>query len=204
MTTEVQPAGTDTQLLPVLVCGHPALRRRSKAVAAVTPDIRRLAEQLLATLRLHEPPGIGLAAPQVGVNLRIVALAVPAEDSNGPALSPGEQVLLPAMPLVVVNPVVAAVSEATSVAVEGCLSVPGLEGPVCRAVNIRLQAETTNGNAIDMECGGLLARCLQHEIDHLDGVLFFDHLDAEAYAVLAGRIRSMETREKKRLKRQRH
>lgn len=185
--------------LRVLTCGHPALRRRSEPVQAVTPELRQLAGRMVTTLFENEVPGVGLAAPQVGVNVRLVALAThdPAKPVP-PEASPGELVLGPRMPLVVVNPQILWFSPQTEVREEGCLSIPEVYGPVERPARIVFRAATLDGEVLQFECGGLLARCLQHEIDHLDGILFTDRLRDEDRAAVADRLAALEKRHRAR------
>ena len=123
--------------------------------------------------------GIGLAAPQVGRNIRLVVVDTrPSEEVAGALFSEGEQLLNPLMPVALLNPVVEPVGDQSSRFTEGCLSIPGIDGEVVRPTRVRLRAKLEDDTDIDVECDGLLARCLQHEIDHLDGVLFVDRMSA--------------------------
>lgn len=150
-------------LLPILTAPDPRLKKKAKAVEKVDDGIRQLMADMLETM--YAAPGVGLAAPQVGVLKRLLVLDVARE---------GE----PKTPLKVVNPEIVWVSDDDSVYEEGCLSVPEHYAEVVRprAVKVRYLDET--GAAREIEAEGLLATCLQHEIDHLDGVLFIDHLSA--------------------------
>ena len=164
----------------VYTVGAPVLKRIAQPVPVVTPEIRELAADMLAALRVFN--GIGLAAPQYGQSLRMVVLDVPADSNTGTA---GEVTLLPRMPLAVINPEIAALSDQTCEREEGCLSVPEIFAPVVRPARVVFRAQTLDGEFLEYECGGLLGRCIQHELDHLDGKLFIDRLVPEA----AGRIR---------------
>ncbi|WP_295810728.1 peptide deformylase [uncultured Victivallis sp.] len=157
--------------------GDPVLREKAKPVAAVTPEIRQLAASMIESMQAFE--GIGLAAPQAGESLRLVVFDVPLE-SMGDTPSTGERLLLPKMPLVVVNPEIVASSENLTSHDEGCLSLPDLFAPVVRPASVVFRAQTLDGEWIECECGGLLGRCIQHELDHLDGTLFIDRLTPEA------------------------
>lgn len=157
--------------------GDPVLREKAKPVAAVTPEIRQLAASMIESMQAFE--GIGLAAPQAGESLRLVVFDVPLE-SMGDILSTGERLLLPKMPLAVVNPEIVASSEDLTSHDEGCLSLPDLFAPVVRPASVVFRAQTLDGEWIECECGGLLGRCIQHELDHLDGTLFIDRLTPEA------------------------
>lgn len=157
--------------------GDPVLREKAKPVAAVTPEIRQLAASMIESMQAFE--GIGLAAPQAGESLRLVVFDVPLE-SMGDTPSTGERLLLPKMPLAVVNPEIVASSENLTSHDEGCLSLPDLFAPVVRPASVMFRAQTLDGEWIECECGGLLGRCIQHELDHLDGTLFIDRLTPEA------------------------
>lgn len=187
--------------MEVMSFGNPVLRRKSQTIAEITDEIRQLAANMTVTMFEHETRGVGLAAPQVGVHVRLITMAThEAGDELPPNASPGERLLGARMPVALINPEIVAVSESTAVAVEGCLSVPGIEGEVRRPAAVLLNAQTLDGETIKIECGGLLARCLQHEIDHLDGVLFVDRLDEETKKELESRLRDLEKRETRRLK----
>ena len=136
--------------------GDPVLREKARPVEKVTDVHRRLVKDMITTMR--EAPGVGLAAPQVGVLERIFVYEV--EDDVG----------------ALVNPVIVARSETTIEDEEGCLSLPGLLYPVDRHTDVRVEALDENGQPVVKEGSELLARVFQHEIDHLDGVLFVDRL----------------------------
>jgi len=138
--------------------GNPVLRRRAERVREVTPEIRATVRDMIDTM-YHEV-GIGLAAPQVGVALRL--MVVDEEKGRGP--------------LALINPEI--VEEGGRVvAEEGCLSIPGIFATVARAEWVRVEAQGVEGQPLGLDARGLLARVLQHEMDHLDGVLFIDRLD---------------------------
>lgn len=157
----------------VHTAGDPVLKAVAKPVAAVTPEILALAERMLQATRVFD--GIGLAAPQAGESLRMVVFDVPM-DSMGENPTPGELQLLPRMPLIVINPEILSTSGNLTEYTEGCLSVPDIFAPVIRPERVLFRATTLQGEVIECECGGLLGRCIQHELDHLDGKLFTDRL----------------------------
>ena len=157
----------------VHTAGDPVLKAVAKPVAAVTPEILALAERMLQATRVFD--GIGLAAPQAGESLRMVVFDVPM-DSMGENPTPGELQLLPRMPLIVINPEILSTSGDLTEYTEGCLSVPDIFAPVIRPERVLFRATTLQGEVIECECGGLLGRCIQHELDHLDGKLFTDRL----------------------------
>lgn len=170
--------------LPVRLLGDSILAGKAKPVKEIDAEIMELGEKMVQTMYKHD--GVGLAAPQVGVPLRMFALHVyTPEDENGnplPAASPGERELLPKMPLVFINPEIVSRSEVKEVRDEGCLSVPGLWAPVERPVSVVFKAEILGGQEICVECAGLLARAIQHEYDHLDGIVFVQRLKDGDYS----------------------
>lgn len=200
-----RPPPVKTAALPLAFYGDPVLRRQAAPVAAITPEIRTLAERMIVTM--DENDGIGLAAPQVGISLCLIVLNIPvpdAEEGQGITFSsPGEAMLLPRMPLALVNPVLTQFSEERRDYDEGCLSIPDLRGSVDRPRFLDLQATTLDGQTIRTRCGGLLARCLQHEVDHLLGKLFVDYLSEEERAALEPDLTKLYKRTQAALKKQR-
>lgn len=180
----------------IVVNGHPALRRPSLRIDSITPEILQLGKDLTRSLLECETPGVGLAAPQIGINLR--AIVVKTCDDNGrsrPGALPGELLLDPQMPVVLINPEIISVSAETDTISEGCLSLPGVSGKVTRPVSVVLHAQLLDGSEITAECGGLLARCLQHEIDHLDGTLFYDRISKSEQRAAAAVMEKLAKRE---------
>ena len=165
----------------VYTVGASVLREIAAPVAVVDDQIRQLAADMIDAMGYFN--GIGLAAPQYGKSLRLVVIDVPQESNTG---SPGEMLLLPKMPLVLVNPEIVMSSEKCSSREEGCLSVPGLYAPVCRPERVVLRTQIMDGDFIEIECGGLLGRCIQHELDHLDGKLFTDRVEPETARQIRG------------------
>ncbi len=152
-------------ILKIARMGHPVLRGPAAVVAQPTaPEIRRLVADMVETLA--DIGGAGLAAPQVHVPQRVVIFRVPAERSSG---RPED---LPQELLALVNPVITPLGPERALGWEGCLSVPGLRGAVPRWARIRYQGVTPEGEAIDRVAEGFHARVVQHECDHLDGVLY--------------------------------
>lgn len=161
----------------VHTAGDPVLKQKAQTIEAVTPEIRELAAYMLETVRAFK--GLGIAAPQVGKSLRLVVFDIPLElMSENPSI--GEQLLLPKMPLTVVNPEIVFSSNELAEQDEGCLSVPDIWAPVVRPASVLFKATTLEGEAIECECAGLLGRCIQHELDHLEGVLFVDRVSPAA------------------------
>jgi peptide deformylase len=149
--------------LPILVVPDPILKTRARPVGADEMErVRGLVPRMFATM--YRAPGIGLAAPQVGVGLRFAIVD----------LMPDEK---PA-PIVLINPEVTAYSEEQATREEGCLSLPGQYADVTRPARVTVRYTDVEGAKRQIQAEGLLAACIQHEIDHLDGILFVDHLSA--------------------------
>ena len=147
-------------ILDILHFPDPRLRNKAKPVAVVDNAIRRLIDDMLETM--YQAPGIGLAATQVNVAKRVVVIDI-SEDKD--------------QPLCLVNPEILE-RDGIEQMEEGCLSVPGVYELVTRADHIRMRALDRDGNPFEMEAEGLLAVCIQHELDHLDGKLFVDYLSS--------------------------
>ena len=145
-------------LLEILEFPDPRLRTVAKPVANVDGRIARLTDAMLETM--YRAPGIGLAASQVNVHKRIIVIDVSEEKDS---------------PLVLINPTIRA-NEGEVETNEGCLSVPGFYEPVVRAEAITVEAVDREGSAFELDAGGMLAVCIQHEMDHLEGKLFVDYL----------------------------
>jgi peptide deformylase len=171
--------------------GDPALRMKGRPVAEVDGKIRELADNMLETMRAAN--GIGLAAQQVGEALQLTIVDVSAVEDrpstmawNGKEVDPKEH-----MPLVILNPRIETGPE-KEIASEGCLSFPEISADIERARWARVEAQTLDGERVEIEATGLLARALQHEIDHLNGVLFIDRMSSAAKAGLSSRLKRLQ------------
>ncbi|HEY4691590.1 MAG TPA: peptide deformylase [Anaerolineae bacterium] len=161
-------------LREVLVVEHPVLRRKAKKVDKVTPEIRRLINDMIETMR--NAPGVGLAAPQIGVSQRVI-IAEYAEEEEQEASPDGTPADPPKKKLyIVINPEITRRSEEMVEGVEGCLSIPGWAGVVNRNEEIEVRGMNRAGGKFKLKAKGWLARIFQHEVDHLDGVLFIDRI----------------------------
>ncbi len=145
-------------ILKVRRYGDPLLRRKADPIPAVTPEIKELIADMVETM--YDQVGLGLAAPQVGIPLRLIVV----DDGKGGGARP------------LINPAITA-RHGSVEGEEGCLSIPGIFAPVVRAERVTVEALDSHGSPLRMEASGLLARVIQHEIDHLDGILFIDRLD---------------------------
>ncbi|HBL37384.1 MAG TPA: peptide deformylase [Firmicutes bacterium] len=143
-------------ILPIVTEPNPLLRQKAQPLKKISKRIRKLAQNMLETM--YAADGVGLAGPQVGVGERIIVVDV----GNGP--------------LALINPeIISNMGQERDV--EGCLSIPGRNGYVTRAAKVKVTGVNLDGRRIELESEGLLARALQHEIDHLEGILFIDYLD---------------------------
>lgn len=149
-------------LRPILIYPDPFLLRKSAPVAKVDERIRELVRDMFETM--YAAKGVGLAAPQVGVGKRVIVVDVSPVDKE-------------IAPLALINPVIVE-SRGSVTGTEGCLSIPGVEGEVPRAEFVLVSGLDPQGEEVGIRAEGLLARALQHEIDHLDGILFIDRIPA--------------------------
>ena len=158
---------------PILEFPHPALRRKAKKVRRIDRSVQQLADDLIDTL--HEVGGVGLAANQIGVLQRVIVIHLPEEEEPrvyiNPELPEEEE------PRVYINPEIVH-REGEREIEEACLSVPGYHGFVTRAIWVKARGLDRHSNVFRIRAEGLLAQALEHEIDHLDGILYFDHLEA--------------------------
>jgi len=151
-------------LRKIIYADDPRLRQKAKKVKNFGPELKKLAADMLETMR--ESNGVGLAGPQIGVMQRIFVAEIP-EDEEDP--DSGKS-------FVIINPEITKRSEKREEGQEGCLSIPGWYGMVNRHVGIEIKTRTLKGKTIKLRPTGFLARIFQHENDHLDGILFVDHI----------------------------
>ncbi len=169
--------------------GDEVLRKKAAPIPAVTPEIRALADRMIRTMRVFD--GIGLAAPQIGESLQLVVIEIPPDAMEGNP-TPGEALLYPKMPLTLINPRILERSAELAARDEGCLSLPDIFAPVIRPARVVLDTDLITGEHVTLECGGLLGRCIQHELDHLDGVVFSDRVDGKSLPVILPELRRLE------------
>jgi peptide deformylase len=177
--------------LPIIKYGNPILRAKGKRIEQVDERIRSLAADMLETM--HAANGIGLAAQQVGAALQLTVLDVSqVEDRPSMMKLNGTKVdLASAMPLMLLNPKLE-LHEEMAFGNEGCLSFPDITAEIDRAISVQVEAETIEGETIRIEAAGLLARALQHEVDHLNGILFIDRMSSVAKASLSSRLKRLQ------------
>jgi peptide deformylase len=168
-------------LREILIVPDPRLKKECEPVEEVNDEIRELLDDMLETM--YAAPGIGLAAPQIGVMKRLVVMDV-SDDKDKPE------------PLKLINPEIIWESEDTSVYQEGCLSIPEQYADVERPAEVGMRYMDENGETHEIEADGLLATCIQHEIDHLDGVLFTDYLSALKRNMILKKVQKLQKTKK--------
>jgi peptide deformylase len=162
-------------LLKIETLGAEVLRRRAAEIDEVDEPLRELIADMFATM--YDAEGIGLAAPQIGISRRVIVVDVQQEGTK---------------PFALVNPRLVEPSRETEKAEEGCLSIPGVSAAVERPSRIAVEGLDADGRPVRMEADGLLARCLQHEVDHLDGILFIDRISPLKRRMVLGKYRRSE------------
>jgi len=188
-------------ILSISQYGDPILRVKGKRIEKIDDHIRELAADMIETM--HAANGVGLAAQQVGEALQLTVLDVSqVEDRPSTMKLNGEDVdPKTVMPVVLINPEIE-IGGATQTGTEGCLSFPEITGQIERAKSIIARAQTLEGDTIAIQAGGLLARVIQHEVDHLNGILFIDRMNSAAKAALSSRLKRLqkETKRGKRIR----
>jgi peptide deformylase len=169
-------------ILSIIHAPDPRLKVKCTPVERVDDDVRKLMDDMLETM--YDAPGIGLAAPQVGVHKRILVADV----------AKGEQ---PPAPMCLVNPRIVWASEETAVYEEGCLSLPEEYAEVTRPARVRIRHLDRDGAEHEITAEGLVATCLQHEMDHLDGILFVDHISRLKRSIILRRLQKAKQAEAK-------
>jgi peptide deformylase len=161
MSTDIDSTASD--LLPILIAPNQILKTRARPVKPMDADlVRNLIPRMFAAM--YKAPGIGLAAPQIGQSLRLVVIDLMPNDKK--------------QPYNLINPEVVAASEERATREEGCLSLPGQYADITRPARVKVRYLDETGARRELQADGLLAACLQHEIDHLDGILFVDYLSS--------------------------
>lgn len=178
-------------VLEIVQYGNPVLRAKGAEITTADESIQKLAADMLETMRAAN--GVGLAAQQIGVPIQLTVIDVcDVEDRPSEMFVDGKQVDLAAyMPLALLNPVLELGGE-KELGLEGCLSFPHVTADIPRATHVKARAKTLEGKDIEFEASGLLARALQHEVDHLNGILFIDRMNAAAKASLAGKLKRLQ------------
>ena len=188
-------------ILPILQYGDPILRAQGERIEKIDRRIRELATNMIETM--HAAHCVGLAAQQIGEALQLTVLDISAvEDRPSTLKLSGEDVdPTTAMPLILINPEIELRGE-TELGVEGCLSFPEITGDIERAQSVLVRAQTLEGEMFQIEASGLLARAIQHEHDHLQGILFIDRMSSAAKAALSSRLKRLQKETKRGIRHQ--
>jgi len=178
-------------ILQILEYGDPILRAKGKPIENIDDRIRELAANMIETM--HAANGVGLAAQQIGEPLQLTVLDVSLVEDRPSSLKLDGKDVDPkaAMPLVLINPEIE-LRGTTELGIEGCLSFPEITGDIERAKSVILRAQTLEGGTIQIEASGFLARAIQHEGDHLNGILFIDRMNSAAKAALSSRLKRLQ------------
>lgn len=178
-------------LLPIVQLGDPVLRQKCAPVEKITEEIISLAENMVETM--EHAHGVGLAAPQIGqaIRLAVIDVSIDPECVNYFKVNGEEVDMLEFMPLAFINPELELVGK-KDVQTEGCLSIIGVRAPVGRPFEVKVKCTLINGEEIIIETDGLLARAFQHEIDHLDGILFLDRLSPNGRMAVKRQMKHLE------------
>jgi len=189
-------------ILSIFQYGDPILRTKGKQIERIDNHIRELVASMIETM--HAAHGVGLAAQQVGKALQLTVLDVSEVEDRASTMKLNGKEVDPkaSMPLVLINPEIEVAGGATEIGSEGCLSFPEITGEIERAKSIIVHAQTLEDDKIDIEASGLLARAIQHEVDHLNGILFIDRMNSAAKAALSSRLKRLqkETKRGKRIR----
>jgi peptide deformylase len=190
------------RILEIVKYGTPVLRKKGERVETITPAIKRLIGEMFETMYAHK--GVGLAAQQVGKALQLTVIDVRGVTDRPSTMQlEGQAADVQAfMPLVLINPVITPVGAPVS-GPEGCLSFPEIFADVSRPESVDVRALDSEGNEIQFRSGGLLARVVQHETDHLNGILFIDRMDKKTKEELRPELEDLQIETKEALKRKR-
>ena len=177
--------------MKIVKLGHPVLRAKAEPVGKIDESLRGLADEMLWTMNAYD--GCGLAGNQIGVAKRIIVIDVSEAKKRPSVLRIGgkSQPVRKHMPMVLINPEFEPLSGKNETGPEGCLSIPGIYADVERHGAVRVRALDLGGKPVEFEAEGLLSRALQHEVDHLDGLLFIDRLDAEERKRVADELQDL-------------
>ena len=177
--------------LSILQYGDPILRTKGKPIDKIDAHIRELAQNMIETM--HAASGVGLAAQQIGEALQLTVLDVSEVEDRPSTMKLNGESIDPkiAMPLVLINPQIDLGAE-TEKGTEGCLSFPEITGEIVRAKSITVRAQNLDGEPIEIETTGFLARAVQHEVDHLNGILFIDRMSTAAKIGLSSKLKRLQ------------
>ena len=163
--------------LPIITFPHPCLRKGARPISVFDDDLRRLLDDMVDTMK--DAPGIGLAAPQIGVAKRVLVMNCSRDETNNQDTHH------------IINPEIVWVSEEESVCEEGCLSIPQQYAEVTRPAEVHVRYQDGDGKNREQQFSGLEATCVQHEIDHLDGILFWDYLSITKRSMMQRKLKKL-------------
>lgn len=187
-------------ILEIVKYGNPVLRQKGAKIESITPEIKKLIADMFETMEANH--GVGLAAQQIGRALQLTVIDVRAAQKERPStleLDGKPADISEIMPLTLINPVVTPVAEKAEGS-EGCLSFPEIFGEINRPESVDVTALNEKGKPISFRCGGLLARAVQHETDHLNGILFIDRMDKKVKAEIQQELDELQAETKEALK----
>lgn len=186
-------------VLPIVQYGNPVLRRKGAPVTGFTPELLKLVDDMLETMQAAA--GVGLAAQQVGHALQLAVIDVREVTDRPSAMEIDGQTVEPAtrMPLVLINPIIKPLGD-FEVGPEGCLSFPEVYADIARPAAVEVQATNQQNQTITFRAAGLLSRAIQHEYDHLQGILFIDRMDSETRRQLRPELEAMQSATRAALK----
>lgn len=187
-------------ILEIVKYGNPVLRQKGAKIESITPEIKKLIADMFETMEANH--GVGLAAQQIGRALQLTVIDVRAAQKERPStleLDGKPADISEIMPLTLINPVVTPVAEKAEGS-EGCLSFPEIFGEINRPESVDVTALNEKGKPISFRCGGLLARAVQHETDHLNGILFIDRMDKKVKAEIQPELDELQAETKEALK----
>jgi peptide deformylase len=174
----------------IVIYGDPVLRKKGKDIVKITDEIRAFAQDMIETM--HEAHGVGLAAQQVGEAIQLTVIDVSDTENrpsrmwiDGEEVDPKEH-----MPLILINPQLE-LSRETEIGPEGCLSFPEITADISRAERVKVTALDLEGKPVSFEAEGLLSRAVQHETDHLNGILFIDRMSSASKVTLASKLKKL-------------
>jgi peptide deformylase len=187
-------------ILEIVKYGQPVLRQKGAKIETITPEIKKLIDDMFETMEANH--GVGLAAQQVGRALQLTVIDVRGAQKDRPSTleiggKPAEIDII--MPLVLINPEVQPAA-APVLGSEGCLSFPEIFGEISRPEAVDVTALNAKGKTISFRCGGLLARAIQHELDHLNGILFIDRMEKKVKAEIQPELDELQAETKEKLR----
>ena len=178
-------------VLEIVKYGNSVLRAKGVKIDKADATTKKLAEDMLETM--EDANGVGLAAQQIGMPLQLAVIDVTGVEDRPSSMTIGgkDVTVEDHMPLILLNPVLE-LGEDKEEGIEGCLSFPEVTGEISRSISVKVKAQQLNGSALEFEASGLLARALQHEVDHLNGILFIDRMNTAQKASVAGKLKRIQ------------